>query len=362
MSTATQDRITLDRLVGHERVIDTLRQAHHGGAVHHAMLFAGAAGIGKRTIARALAALLNCTGGEPPRRDACGACKSCRRILGSEVDRGGGHPDVLEISPEGRTIKIAQIRNLIRVVAFPPIEAQLRVVIIEPADALGEEAANALLKTLEDPSSHTRFILVSSSPDALLVTIRSRCQRIVFGRVPTDALARLLERDFKVPADKAREVSAVADGSVGQALGLLEDPVMSRRNALLARLLSIAPGDALACFALAGDLYDLRAQIGTVLDIIGRLYRDIMLVRAGSQSLADLAHPALTSQIAEASERYGPQSLLARIDLIEDTRHGIVDRNLNPRLSLERLVLALTAPPGREGVTFKVRELTDAGR
>lgn len=361
MSNVPEDRITLNRVVGHDRVIDTLRQAHAGDTVHHAMLFAGPAGVGKFTIARAFAAMMNCTD-RAPGGDACGVCKSCRRILGNEQDRGGGHPDVFEVRPDGRQIKIAQIRDLIRVVAFPPIEANVRVVIIEPADALGEEAANALLKTLEEPSSHTRFILVSSSPDALLITIRSRCQRVLFGRIPDDALAGLLEARFKVTPEQARDSASVADGSLGEALALLEDPVMSQRNELLARLLAIPPGDALACFALAADLYDLRSRIRTVLDVLARLYRDVLLVRVGALALEDVAHPALKPQIEAAVSRYGVRALMARVDLIEDTRHGIVERNLNPRLSLERMVLALTAEPGREGVTFSAQALTDAGR
>lgn len=360
------NRVTLSHVVGHQRVVESLRHAHRNDTVHHAMLFAGPGGVGKRTVARGFAALMNCTNpttqGGPDAGDACGLCKSCRRILGSEEDRGSGHPDVIELEPDGRQIKIAQVRDLIRTVAFPPIEAKTRVVIVEPADALGEEAANALLKTLEEPSSHTRFILVSNAPDSLLITIRSRCQRVTFGRIDRASLGRLLAERFDVDSETARGVAGVADGSVGDALAMLEDPVMSRRHELLARLVEIHPGDALACFQFASDLYDLRSQVETVLDVFSRLYRDVLLVRTGSLPIEKVAHPTLAAEIQRLAARYGPRSLLARLDLIEDTRHGLVVRNINPRLSLERLVLGLTSPPGQEGIQFSVQAITDAGR
>ncbi len=360
-------------ILGHERVLEALVQAEASGTGHHALLLAGPSGVGKRAIAVGLAALANCVGDAPRdargrRTDACGVCKSCRRILrtgraGDESGPGargptgeGGHPDVLLLEPDGRQIKIAQVRELLRVVPFPPIEARQRVVIIDPADAMGPEAANALLKTLEEPSSHTRFILLSSRPDALLTTIRSRCQRVTVGRLDEAVVERALVDRFEVPADEAAAAAALSDGSLGDALQLLDDPLLRQRDALVRRLLDIAPGDVGSAFALAADLADAKDSRQTVFDMLTRLYRDLLLLRLGVSESLGLAHPNLAPLLRAAAERYGPQALLARLELIEDTRRGVLAVNLNPRLAFERLLVALTAAPGGEGDRVRVED------
>lgn len=338
----------LSEVIGHAPEIEALRQAYARDAVHHAYLLTGPDGIGKRGVARAFAALVNCTGATPG--DACGACKSCRRMLSDPPN----HPDLMLLEPDGKQIKIAQVRELLRVVPFPPIEARHRVVLIEPADALGEEAANALLKTLEEPASRTRFILVTSRPDALLTTIVSRCQRMIFGRLTDDEVKRgLVERHGVEPA-VARNVTSLADGSLGAALALLEDPVMRDRDALISRLLAIAPGDTVAAFALAADLTDLKPALPTVFEVLSRLYRDLLLLRTGTAAVG-LSNPDLAAPLAAAAERLGVEAILQRLELIADTRYGLLERNLNPRLSLERLIGALTSAAGDEGIFVQAR-------
>ena len=365
-------------ILGHERVLAALVQAEASGTGHHALLLAGPDGVGKRAIAVGLAALANCVGDAPRdqqgrRVDACGVCKSCRRVLRtgrSDPSRGrgasargtggasaeGGHPDVVLLEPDGRQIKIAQVRELLRVVPFPPIEARQRVVIIDPADAMGPEAANALLMTLEEPSSHTRFILLSSRPDALLTTIRSRCQRVTVGRLDDALVERALVDRFEVAPEEARAAAALADGSLGDGLRLLEDPLLRARDALVTRLLHIAPGDVGAAFGLAADLADAKDSRQTVFDMLTRLYRDLLLLRVGVGETLGLAHPNLLPLLQAAAERYGTQALLARIELIEDTRRGVTAVNLNALLAFERLLVALTAAPGYEGDRVRVAD------
>ena len=197
-------------IIGHQQTLAALKRARETDAFHHAYLFAGPDGVGKRRVAEWVAALVNCDEVGAP----CGACRSCHRVLDPEAT----HPDVLILEPDGRQITIAQVRELIRTVPYPPIEATYRVVIIDPADAIGEAAANALLKTLEEPPSKTRFVLVSSRPDALLITIRSRCQRITFGRLTEEQVLGGLV-DAGVANEDARAMATIA-GLIERDVGL----------------------------------------------------------------------------------------------------------------------------------------------
>lgn len=339
----------LHELVGHDRVVRALAQANASGTAHHAYLFQGPAGVGKRQAAFGFAALVNCVGEvSDPGRLACGSCRHCRRILAmGAMDESTAHPDVLSLVPDGRQIKIAQVRDILRMVPFPPIEARFRFVIVDPADMLGEEAANALLKTLEEPPSRTRFILLSSRPAALLTTIKSRCQRVVFGRIPEAELAALLVSRHGWGEALAARLAPVADGSVGAALALEDDPVMAARDEIMTRFLGIGPGDRLGALALAAWISEHAGARDTIVDLLERLLRDALLVRLGVSQR--LFHEDLRPVITTWAARYGSAALLARLDLLSETRRGLAVYNTNPRLTLERLLLALLAPAGAEG-------------
>ena len=332
-------------ILGHRELIDALVRAHRSEMVHHAYLFSGPEGVGKARVANAFAALMNCEGKVDGADDACGECRHCRRLMNRES--AAEHPDVIRLEPDGRTIKIAQIREMLRIVPYAPLETRYRVVIIDPADAMGPEAANALLKTLEEPSRHTRFILVTHRPAAMLVTIRSRCQAVIFGRLDTAQLAQHLGATCGLDEASAQSLAAIADGSLGGALALLEDPVMRERDALVRRILSVADDDRLAAFELAQEFADARGSLATIFQILTRLYRDLLLIRVGDSS-AVLAHPHMVDELRVAAGRLGAHTLMHRLELIDETARGIRERYLNPKLGLERLMVSLTGPPGAE--------------
>lgn len=346
--------------VGHTQVIESLVAAFADDTVHHALLFAGPDGVGKRRVALGFIALVCCTGDAPVdasgrRIDGCGSCRWCRHVhtyaAGADAQPP---PDLVVLSPEGtsRVIKIEPVRELLRVVPFPPIEAAYRYVLVAPAETLNVEAGNALLKTLEEPPSRTRFILVSSQPDALLTTIRSRCQRIAFGRLSEADVSRaLLSVASTEPADVAR-VAPLSDGSVGAGLRLIEDPIMQKRDALLTRLVA-ASGSTAAAFELAAALLEDKSSLPTAFEVLRRVLRDALLIRESASGGGRLSHPhLLDSVVRPLAERLGTEALLHRIALVDETERGILRRNLNPQLSLERLMAAITAPPGREGATL----------
>jgi len=160
-------------ILGQERVLGHLRAAWRAGRLAHAYLFLGPEGVGKASVVRALAAALNCA--RPLAEwDACGDCPSCRRMA------AGTHADFLYIAPtsEGRQpqIKIEQIREFRRLTAYPPMEGGWRVALIKPAEAMNPAAANALLKTLEEPPARNLLVLAAGSEADLFPTIVSRCQ------------------------------------------------------------------------------------------------------------------------------------------------------------------------------------------
>jgi len=195
-------RAALGRLLGQDRV-------------GHAMLFEGPEGVGKTTIAGAVAASLACL---QPRvdGDACCGCRSCRAL------ERGEHPDVARLERQGREIKIDQVRDATARLRYDPVLGRAKVLLVLEADRLREEAANALLKTLEEPSSRTHFVLVSSRPQLLLHTIRSRCQTLRFGPLAEEDLMSILERKLSQRGDERdrsllRLGAALADGSLSAA-------------------------------------------------------------------------------------------------------------------------------------------------
>jgi DNA polymerase-3 subunit delta' len=185
-------------------VIAILRAAIGGGRVHHAYLFTGPPGAGKRDAALGLASALNCL--EAP-GEGCDRCGACDRIA------QGLHPDVVTMAREGaaQIIPIETVREVITRTALPPHEARVRVFIVDEATALQGAAANAMLKTLEEPPRSTMFILSTVAPDQLLPTIRSRCQRVSFAPRPAGGDSATVERLGRL-ADALVEAPSLAPG------------------------------------------------------------------------------------------------------------------------------------------------------
>ena len=217
-------------VAGHDHLLDLISTAAARGTLPPSLIFAGPAGVGKRTTAIALAQLLNCrtpvARGSEGAADACGVCPSCTRIA------RGVHADVLMVEPgDTGAIKVDQIRDAIERTAYRPFEGRRRVVILDQADTTLVEAQNALLKTLEEPPAASTFVLVTSRPDVLLPTVRSRCQRLRFGRLAPADVARVLVAKYSMPETAAHAAASAADGSVGQALEESSEDFAAARDA-----------------------------------------------------------------------------------------------------------------------------------
>lgn len=213
-------------LIGQEAVIHRLQHALDGGRLPHALLLAGPRGLGKGTAARAMAEGLLCARG--PSSAPCGDCAPCRHR------KAGTAPDFIAIAAEpGEEIRIDTIRDHLSELHLTVQESPVRVVLIEPAEALNPYAANALLKALEEPSSTTVFLLVSHRPGRVLATIRSRCQIFSFSPVPPNTLGPWLKQATEDGEERAGLAARLADGSPGRARTLLERDVLAERDAVL---------------------------------------------------------------------------------------------------------------------------------
>ena len=207
-------------IISHDRECSILSRAVKSGRVAHAYLFAGIDGIGKRAAARELARALNCQGrlGDG---DSCGACSSCMNF------DDPGNINYIEIAPEKGYLKIDRIRELQRAARYKT-DNETRVIVVDGADAMGKEPANAFLKTLEEPTPGTIIVLLSSRPSLLLPTIISRCQRINFSPLPIDSVATLLMRidvEGSLNKEEALSLASLSLGSVSRALDLFKSEV-----------------------------------------------------------------------------------------------------------------------------------------
>ena len=356
-------------IVGHEAQKQTLAHAIERDRVHHAYLFTGPDGIGKRRVAYAFVARMMCRSPEPS-GEACGVCRQCKRVFETPAwyDAKGAfttkddapeiaprHPDVLTLVAHGNFIKISQVREALRVIPFQPVEGELRVVVIDEAHAMNDEAANALLKTLEEPPSRTRFIVLSSQPSNLLVTIRSRCQRVSFSRLSEGELRTVLSRSSVDPT-LFDEILPLAGGSPKLAIGLANDPVVKLWGPLADRIIAVATAEVKA--PSLAPIHELAAALAEVnerdalFDRLGFLLRDLLLLRSGATSVEGggqtLFHAHARGGLAIWAEALNIEGILHRLELVEDTRVLTRTFNLQARLAFERLLLAMLAPAGQE--------------
>src|SRR5215216_6428991 len=216
-------------LVGQEHVVQTLRNAILLDRVAHAYLFCGPRGTGKTTTARLLAKAVNCLDPDPLKRP-CNECVNCRSI------NSGAATDVIEIDAASNR-GIDDIRELRERVKYAPTQLKTKFYIIDEAHQITGAAANAFLKTLEEPPGHTKFVLATTDPEELLATIVSRCQRFDFRRISADDIVRRLQtvaalEGVSVDADALRLIARHATGSLRDALGLLEQLALAIGSAV----------------------------------------------------------------------------------------------------------------------------------
>ena len=389
------DQSVFDDLVGQDAVVAELRQATAAAAavlrgepatgMTHAWLFTGPPGSGRSVAARAFAAALLCPDG------GCGQCPSCHQV------RAGTHADLLLVRPDGLSYGVRQTRNLVLRAAGAPSGGRWQVVLFEDADRATEQAANALLKAIEEPAPRTVWLLCAPSAEELVTTIRSRCRLVVLRTPPAEAIAGVLSREGVDPA-RALAAARAAQGHIGRARRLATDSeAAQRRDEVLAvppRLAGIGPalsaaaalvkaaeaeaaaisaeldqperdalrrafgegstgkGVAKAVRGSAGAMKDLedrqksratrlkRDALDRALLDLAAFYRDVLAVQVGAPvDLASAGHETDVKRLAESSL---PEATVRRIEAVMACRERL-ELNVAPLLAVEELTLALAA-------------------
>jgi DNA polymerase-3 subunit delta' len=317
-------------IVGHRPVVELLRQAVRRGRVPQSLLFAGPEGVGKRTVAVALAQAVNC----PKRQDgdACGVCPTCERIA------AGRHSDVTYLDKgDEASIKIDALRaRVLSVVGYRPFEAERRVFIIDPADDMVEQAQDALLKTLEEPPSAATIILVTAYPDTLPPTIQSRCRRLRFGPLTEADVTRVLVERCGVARSEAAQLATAAGGSVSQALAEKVGELGDDRRAALELLLAAGRdtgvgGRLKAATALVQHESDRRDReaLGARFNVAASLLRDLGVIASGTA--APLANADLDAELRSLARAYDLRRVAASFATITQALRAL-DRNASPKI------------------------------
>jgi len=340
------------RIIGNEAAKIGLGRLIHQRRLPGSLLFSGPEGVGKKQFAIETARALACT--EPNNDEACGACSSCVRMAALPPPSSNAddykrvfftqHPDLGFVLPNKRILRVDAIRDLEREVNFKPYEAAARTFIIDDADLMNDAAANALLKSLEEPPETSHIILITSRPDVLLPTIRSRCQVVHFAPVERKLIEEYLIEDRAFSHDEARLAAGVAHGSIGRAVGIDVANYRNMRDRAVRVLRAAAvESDTAALMRISEEINDAKNKdnFEAELDTLEAVVRDVWRLACGIDP-AKLLDPEMAAEYQKIAEFAEPAQLAANLGEIEMLRRTLAV-NINRKFATDAMFLTMAA-------------------
>ncbi len=310
------------KLSGQQRAKTILGRSLASGRIAHAYLFRGPDGVGKKLFGTAMAKALNCKVDGPS--GACCSCVSCRKF------DSGNHPDFVVESPEKKTIKIERVRQLCKSLSYPPYESERRIVVIEDVHAMRPEAANSLLKTLEEPPPANVLILTAETSKNILPTISSRCQIVPFFPLLQTETAAILQKHQQLDEEHSHLLARLAEGSPGQALLLHKTDMIETWQRVVAMLSEPKHKNDLyigTVLQLAGQMADLKENLLPMLGLLRIWLRDILVEK--------------TALTAGSGRSPSPsQTVFTKMEAIDKAERELA-RNCNRSLVCEILLFRL---------------------
>ncbi|MDY6862479.1 MAG: DNA polymerase III subunit delta' [Thermodesulfobacteriota bacterium] len=317
-------------IYGHDKQINILKKAFSNNRLARSFLFTGISGVGKKLVAISLAKALNC---ERENLDFCNNCPACKKI------EHGNHPEFTVITPQNNLITIDTIRTIKEQLKFKTIFARMRVFIIDDCHKMNTQAANALLKTLEETPEKTLFILITSSPHRLLPTIISRCQRITFSPIYYKEIEKLVKEKFGFDGKDSSILSLMAIGSLGRVKELLNKKFWDMRQSILKRLVGISKGLPDKALSIAFDLGKNREELLNLLEVIIIFYRD-MLIYKYFKNTEKLINKDMIEEIKGAAKKNSSGAVFNQIEEVKKARTAIIN-NANIQLTMEMMLLRI---------------------
>ena len=321
-------------MLGHEWAVNLLREHVAQSRFRHAYLITGPQGVGRRTLALRFAQALNCpqplSPGEP-----CRTCRTCTQIENMQ------HPDLAIVQAEsvGSVLKVDQVRELLPSLSLAPYQARYRIALFLRFEEANQNAANALLKTLEEPPERVVLLLTAESAESLLPTIVSRCEMLRLRALSLDTLTRGLQDRWGVPAEQARLLAHLANGRIGVALSLYRSPeLLKQRQAWLEDHHSLLSDNRVKRFAYAEPLAKDKQRLQQALEVWQSLWRDVFL-RASGSSVA-ISNLDWTEEIDRMASSLGSEPAIRMVGFIQRLI-GLLEKNINLRLATEVFMLEL---------------------
>ena len=343
------------KLVGNDNVKHTLKHLLANGRVPNSLLFAGDEGVGKQQFALELIKAFICP--EPNDGEGCGVCAVCSRVenfsIPEPTDKNkddfkkvffGGHSDVGKVITYKRTILVDAIRDLEKHAHYLPYEAKARFFIIDDADKMNDESSNALLKTLEEPPSTSYIFLITSRPDSLLATIRSRCQTLRFAPIAIEDVERFLIEDRAFSHDEARLAARLSRGSIGRAVSINVEKFRVARERMLSVITNaIETGNRAAMLRIAEEMNDAKNKdlFEENLDILQSLIHDVWTLSVSGET-ARVVNTDLLDKLTLLAEDARSSDLAAWLGAIDTIRENLAV-NINKKIAADALFMSMAS-------------------